>query len=718
VKVQDAPIADKPRVRAKAILPLPRPRPRARFGSRSLLQTIGESFGAAVTEAIDERRAFVLAPFTLIAGLIAYRVLPDEPDIAILVLGAILAALSVIVWRNSHAGLRVASLAAVAWVGFCALPVHGLLFGTPMLSAPAYGFYTARIDRVIFDDGETKRWVVSDIASDRDWNAIDVRRARIAANLDASVRPGDLIHARIRFYPVPAPIVIGGHDAQFVSYFQGIGAYGTLLGDLTITPTDTGSFARAVSDLRAEIGQRVLRTLDSRIGGIAIALITGDQSRLLEADRETMATVGLAHVLAISGLHLSLVAGTMYVILRYGLALSHSLAQRWPIKKIAAVGGIATAIAYMIVSGMGVPAVRSTIMLVLVFAAVIAGRQALTMRNVALAGLALALIDPASVFRASFQLSFAAVVALIAAFELARARREATLKPKNKFLALFFDIAVTSLIAGAATLLFTAFYFQQTAPFGVVGNLVAMPIVTFLMMPIALFGMLAMPLGLEAPFFTLMGWSIEAVLWLAHMVGVMSGGFDPSPLLARSSLVVGLVAIAWLAFFPGRLRLLGPLCAIPIIAIFCLDQRPDILIADGTQALAVRHDGQLGLIAGRNNTFATTIWTERYMEPMQSSHPGTRCDGLGCFIETSHGYSVALARHPAAFDEDCGRADLVIARMDVPSWCPAISTTVSATDLARGGAQFLYWRGEGRGFEHRTAIDDPDRPWRSGHRSD
>src|SRR5690606_11922452 len=234
---------------------------------------------------------------------------------------------------------------------------------------------------------------------------------------------GDAITARIRFYPVPPPAVPGGYDSQFVSYFDGIGAYGNVF-EVEIRPAEEGGPLRVVEQMRTAITARVVKQLGDRIGGIAAALIAGDQSRISDADYELMAEAGIVHVISISGLHLTLVAGTMFAAIRFLLSLGYILPQRVPVRKVAAVFGIITAIGYMLLSGMVIPAVRSTIMLALVFAAIIAGRQALTMRNVAIAGLILIVWEPSSVFRASFQLSFAAVVALIAAYELARRRRE------------------------------------------------------------------------------------------------------------------------------------------------------------------------------------------------------------------------------------------------------------------------------------------------------
>ncbi|WP_417581450.1 ComEC/Rec2 family competence protein [Pelagibacterium sp.] len=675
---------------------------------------IFHNFYIAVADATTQRRNFILFPFAMIFGLIGYRVLPEEPGLGQLAILMGCALFTFLLGRN-HPRLREIGLLAVMFsIGAMLLPIHGALFGTTMLEAPKYGTYTARIEAVTYDDGSQQRWVLSGIAGEPEWAVPEVRMARVTVQGVYAVSPGDVVTARIRFYPVPPPAVPGGYDSQFVSHFDGIGAYGTAFGDIGIEKHGTGGLARIVKDLRAAITGRIVGQLGDRIGGIAAALVTGDQSRIAEEDRNLMAAAGIAHVIAISGLHLTLVAGTMFACVRFLLSLNHGVAQRLPIKKIAAGFGIATALAYMVISGMVIPAVRSTIMLGLIFAAVIAGRQALTMRNVAIAGMAIIVFEPTSVFRASFQLSFAAVIALIGAYELARQRRENKgRQQRGRALALIFDIATTSVIAGLATLIFTAYHFQQTAPFGVLGNLMVMPIVSFVMMPAALLGTLLLPFGLETLPYTVLGWNIEAMLWCANFVRLLSGGFDPSPILSPAALIVALLALAWMAYFRTPIRLIGPLIAVPLIAVLCLEQAPDIFIADQSQALAVRSGDQIALIAGRNNTFATTIWSERYITQIEDSHTETGCDSRGCFLATKDGYTVALIKSRDLFEEDCRIADIVISRLEAPSQChKAAALVIDASDLARYGAHMIDWNGPHLPPTIRTAIDGPNRPWR------
>ena len=455
--------------------------------------------------------------------------------------------------------------------------------------------------------------------------------------------------------------------------------------------------------------------------GIARALITGDQTSVAEEAREVMATAGLAHVLSISGLHLTLVAGGVFVALRMALSLSDTIARRLSAKRLAAAGGILVALLYFSISGGNVAALRATVMIVLVFGAVIFGRRALTMRNVAIAALLVLVSDPASVFRPSFQLSFAAVVALIGTWELARSKegKERGLARSKEgkergmvgqaadYLA---GVAVTSLVAGAATLLFSVYHFQQTSPLGVVGNLVSLPLVGFVMMPSAVVSALAMPFGFEGPFLAAMGWSIDRMIDLAALVAAWSGDLDASPLLKPVALVFGLAALAWYAFLPTWHRMIGPALLVPSVFLFGLDRSPDVLIADTTQAVAMRTAAGLRVIAGKPDSFAVDVWRETFGESFERAE--IACDSIACLAESPRGFRLAIVKDPAGFYEECA-ADLVIKRRNAPQSCGA-GTVVDATDLASGGVHWLAWDAGSERFEIRPAIADLNRPWRAG----
>ena len=658
------------------------------------------------------RRLFVLLPFALIAGLVAYAGLPFEPEAW--ALGSLATGLlaSLILLRQS-AALPLASIMVAGWLGFCLLPLHGAWVGTSMQFRPAYGLYEGRVDEIISSTAEARRIVVSGLVPVADDRQLEVTRARLVVPPEPPLAPGDTIRASMRLAPVPGPILPGAFDSQFHAYFAGIGAYGTVTGDFALVSTGSALDAtRAVEGLRMAIGSRIDAVLEGASAAIGRAMVVGDQSAIDDDTREVMAASGLAHIYSISGLHLSIVAGGMYFLLRLFLASIPAMASRWPVKKIAAIGGIVAATGYLLLAGglANVPALRSTIMLSLIFGAVLAGRRALTMRNVAIAALAIIVIDPASVFRASFQLSFAAVVALIGVYEMPRAAPGGDRNWPQRLWSTIWTTAATSFIAGTATLLFSAYHFQQTAPLGVIGNVLVLPVVSLVIMPFAVVAVLAMPFGIEAPFVAAMGWGIDRMVDGAELVANWSEGLTGNPLLTSGALLIGLAALAWFAVVNSWWRLLGPALALPLILLLGLDQRPDILIADSTQAVAVRNRDGMGLVSGRAGTFATDVWGEHYQEPIVAGFEAARCDSLGC-IATTDRFTLAVIRNPAAFAEDCGQHDLIVARTRAPATCTG-GQIIDADSLAAGGVHWLRWNDAAERFDIRTAVPNLTRPWR------
>lgn len=693
---------------ARAVLPAPRRPflPQARSTRRSAIPVLG------FAKAVAARRLFILLPFMMIAGLIVYTALPVEPD-RLAIFSVTIALLVAALLMRRSARLPLLGLVTALWCGFALLPLHGAMFGTSMLVRPAYGHFEARVDEIISATSEARRAVISSITPVTDGRRVPIERARIVLPPEPVVEPGDSIRAFMRFTAVPGPILPGAHDGQFHSYFSGIGAYGTVTSGFEVIPAAPGFDAvRTIEGLRMAIGARIDAVLDGSSASIGRAMVMGDQSYIDDYTREVMAASGLAHIYSISGLHLSIVAGGVYFLLRLLLAAIPGISTRWPVKKIAAAVGIIAAMAYLLLAGgpNNVPALRSTLMLGLIFGAVLVGRRALTMRNVAIAALAIILIDPASVFRPSFQLSFAAVVGLIGVYEMPRRVSDRDGSWPRRLWATLWATAFTSFIAGFATLLFSAYHFQQTAPLGVIGNVIALPVVSLVIMPFAVISVLAMPLGIEAPFVSITGWGIDRMMDVAELVTGWSHGLVGNPLLTGTALMIGLAALAWFAFIGTWWRLLGPAVALPLILLMGLDSRPDLLIADSTQAIALREPTGIGLVTGRTGSFATDVWSQHYQEPIAPVATATRCDSLACIAATDR-FSLSVIRNAAAFAEDCGAHDLIVARMPVPVTCTG-SLIIDSNALARGGVHWLRWNEAAQTFDIRTAIPNITRPWR------
>ena len=435
------------------------------------------------------------------------------------------------------------------------------------------------------------------------------------------------------------------------------------------------------SGLRHDIARRVLASLPGEAGAVAAALMTGKRGAIPERVMQNMRDSGLAHLLAISGLHVGLVAGLLFSGLRAMLALMPSLALRHPIKKWAAVAASLGAFAYLFLVGATVPTQRAFLMTALVLLAVVLDRTAVSLRLVAWAAFAVLLVAPESLLSASFQMSFAAVIALVAGYELLRERRARIFAERTmatRVTLYVAAVALTSVIAIAATTPFAVYHFNRIAWFGLAGNLIAVPLTALWIMPWAIGAFLLLPFGLEALALKPMGWGIDGLLAVAAQVAGWPGAISVIPAMPAAGLVLLTLGGLWLCLWRRAWRL----AALPVILAGAmtvpLTDPPDLLASGSGKLFALRApDGGLLLSTARANRFEADVWRRRAGETEALAWPGTgsavggrlRCDRLGC-IYRADGQVVALVQDPRALAEDCALASIVISREPVPARWP------------------------------------------------
>lgn len=670
------------------------------------------ALGGAIGDALEHRRLIVLVPFAVIVGILVYLGARFEPAPAASAgLVAAVAGLAIAARRRrALTSLRWLMLALAASVGFALPSVHAAVSGTAMLAVP-----TAAVIEGVVDDrrqaGEGRQTVFVRLTGSDAAERLDgIRRVRMTVDDAPPMLPGTSVSLRAWLFDVPGAVAPGAYDPQLHSYFAGIGAFGSALEMPALTAPGSG-FTHLVAAVRAQIAARIAAHLGPPARAFATALIIGEQGEISEADRAAMARAGLAHVIAISGLHLSLVAGVAFLVLRVLLTVG-PLGTRVPAKTVAALAAMAVALGYLFISGAGTATVRATIMLGLVLAAVIAGRRALTMRNVTFAALALVAIDPVGVLRPGFQLSFAAVVALIGCYEGLRWRPDRARRPPVVRYA--GALMLTSVIAGIATAPFAAFHFQQFAPLGIVGNLLAVPIVGFVILPAGFVGVLTIPFGLEGPFFAVMGAGIEAMLAIAYWVATLSGPLTTTPEMGAWTLAAVAAGLGWFAFLRKPIRFAGPAVAFALVLAFGWRPAPALIVSDSTQAVAIGTEEGQRLIGSNRTSFAVRAWSERFGVDLTAHEAVGSCDRLGCVARAAGGWEVAVDRSFAAAAEDCGRVAVLVARGGAPAHCRDRGIVITAADLRAGGVHAV--RQTTGGLRLEPAFGDLERPWRAGRR--
>ena len=416
---------------------------------------------------------------------------------------------------------------------------------------------------------------------------------------------------------------------------------------------------------------------------------------------------------------MAVVAGVVFFVIRAGLALVPALASLYPIKKWAAFCALSMAAFYLLLSGAEVATRRAFIMTAIVLIGVMCDRPALTLRTIAVAAFAVLLLAPEAIVHPSFQMSFAATLALIAAYE--RGLPWLSAAPKTSLgmrIALWggrevLGLVLASLLAGLATTLFAAYHFHRLAPYGLISNLLAMPIVSAWVMPAGLFALATIPFGFDGMFWHLMGggidWMIAVALWVASLPGAVGRvhAFGVGPVLLAS---FGLVVICLLR---SPLRWSGAL----LIGVACLGawraRLPDVLVSYDARIVAVRGpEGRLSFMSTESDDFTVREWLAADADP-RPVRDGTlsqhvRCDDLGCTAPLISGGVVAMAISAEAFADDCNRAAIVVTQRQAPPYCKVqvidrgVWRPYGAATLTLAGEAFAITYARPPGY---------DRPW-------
>jgi competence protein ComEC len=663
-------------------------------------------------------------PVAFGTGVVLYFTADREPSLAAALLLAAGCLVAVLAARRRPLTFPLLIGIAAMAAGFATATLKSVRVAHPILHFPAYNVRITGWVEVREERERTDRIVVRVHHIEGRRLNEPPERVRISVRKGAAPMVGAFIELTARISPPLAPLRPGGYDFARDLYFQGIGATGLAFGAIKPAqpPGPPGAwlrYATVIEGMRDGIDRRIRASLTGDAGSIASALITGKRDAISAPVNDAMYVSSLAHVLSISGYHMAVVAGVVFFTIRALLALSTALATRRPIKKWAALGAIAAATFYLLLSGAEVATQRSYIMTAIVLLGVLADRQALTLRTLSVAALAVMLLAPEAVVHPSFQMSFAATLALIAAYERglpwATAGADTSLGAR---VALWggrevVALILASLVAGLATTPYAAYHFHRVAPYGVIANLLAMPIISAFVMPAGLLGLLAMPLGFDGAMWKLMGfgidWMIAVALWVASLPGAVGRvpAFGTGPLLAATAGIVLVCLLRTPLRWSGAvLMALGTVWAMAT-------PKPDVLVADGGHVFAVRTaDGRLAIMKTGQDGFAMREWLAADADARVPTDPtlrnGFTCDEIGCVARLKDGAMVAVALAAEAFVEDCSRAALVLSQRTAPPWCTA--TAVDRSVWRRNGSMTL--RRTPGGFQMDAARPPTyERPW-------
>ena len=721
-------MAERGRIRTQGVAGTWPPREAARAGGISPSGFIAwPSLIAKLREWIAaEAGAGRLLPWVPVAfgtGIAFYFAADREPVLPVTALAAT-ALCGAAFWQRRQKIFPLLVMIAALAAGFAtatwktARVSHGVL-ARPAYSVSLSGFVETRDIRE-----RTDRFVLRVTQMDSPRAVTKLERVRLSVRKGTAPAVGSFVELKARLQPPLAPMRPGSYDFGRDMYFQGIGASGFVMGAIkTAEPPASGGlslrYAAFMQGLRDAIDARIRTALDGDRRAIATALLTGRRDAISAPVNDAMFISGLGHVLSISGYHMAVVAGVVFFAVRALLALIPGLTVHFPIKKWSAAAALAAAAFYLLLSGAEVATQRSFFMTAVVLIAVMVDRRAVTFRTLAVAAMIVLTVAPEALVHPSFQMSFAATLGLVALVQIGMPRLFAS--PDNSATARvalwggreIATLALASLVAGLATTPYAAFHFHRVTPYGVLANLAAMPVVSAIVMPAGLLGLLAMPFGFDGVFWRIMGggidWMIVVTQWVAALPGAIGrmAAFGAGPLVAAS------LGIILLGLLRTPLRWSGAAVLVLAVIWAVAVPQPDILIsADGHNVGVRGKDGRLHLMRMGKDAFLVKEWLAADADPRQpadgSLAEGVSCDEAGCVAQMGDGALVALALKPDALSDDCGRAALVVtARQAPPSCSPPV---IDLQRLRRQGAMVLSRTGSGFAVDA-NRPKGIDRPW-------
>lgn len=617
------------------------------------MKHLHEHWQSLIKNFYDDQARFVLwGPVFLGIGIIAYLSLSKEPFFLIAPILLLLISAILFISRRLYLLKHIITALFLIVLGFTITQARTLLFPTPMLQNEVNK--VSLVGTVVETEvmhGKIKITVDS-IQTDP---PLRLEKVRLYHNVSKNhpappLKPGTRIRVTANLSPISKALLPNGFDFRRKAYFEGMSAYGfTEKNSLTrLTPKEKLSFKDHINKIRDDISNKIRASLNKPTSTVATALITGDKSSISKKNRQAFANSGIAHLLAISGLHLSLVGGFVFVSLRLLLSLFPQIALRFNTKKIAAIFAILATFSYMLISGSATPSQRSFMMTLIVMLAVLTDRKAISMRSVALAAFLILCLFPHVITTPSFQLSFAAVISLIAFYEVYSHKLAHRFHQDSfafKVLTYFAGLLITSAIATIATTPFTIYHFGQFTVQSLLTNMIAIPLMGFWIMPIGFISLLLMPFGIHDIPLSIMGHGIDIIIQLAHTISSWPGALiripKPDPLYLGLFVMGGL----WLCLWYQKWRLLSIPVVLASLVLFFVpspQSKPDVLISQDGRLIGVYlQDRTLLVSAFRHNRFTRDIWEsalapkQTLLFPYKKSYKNFDCTGLYCVLNSN-----------------------------------------------------------------------------------
>jgi len=679
---------------------------------------------------------FLWSPVFVGVGALCYFQLDFEPSLSKLLALTILAALLAYLlrWVPILAPISLFFLTIVSGSLFAKIETSRL--DTHIITNQMILPITARLLAWEERQQGDHRLIVRILTAQRAGAELVGKKMRLTArSLPPGMKIGIGLEGLVSLRPPSGPLRPGAYDFGFHQFYRGISGQGFFMGQPSHVevPAPESSLERLnleITTLRMKIGWRIEAVLQGEVGAIASALITGQRGGISEETNQALRLSGLAHILSISGLHMAMVTGMVLLIGRAILGLFVQFSSRHAPKKIAAFIALGFSSFYLLLSGAEIAAQRSFIMVAVMLLAVLFDRSALTMRNLSLSALVILTLTPHEIVSPSFQMSFAATGALIAVFGWwSRSQADRTRAHKQGLIWRLLVLpplssVVVTLVAGSASGLYAAYHFANIAPLGFIGNVAALPVMSFLIMFPALLACMLMPFGLEALPLEIMALGIEWIRMIGFWVASITPEIHPG-MITPMSLGFFSLALVILLLMHSPLRLLAVLPFLAGIMLYVGAPRPLMLIDEESRLIALATEAdKLALSRARPNAFILSQWLPVFKVRFEDlilpdkgeAAGGFFCTGLTCQATMPSGEIFATALGKAGRDMACHVGDVVL--LDYLSHeqetCPQNKYVITRYELVRAGAAMLYAT-PANGYQIKWAQGTSLRPW-NAHR--
>ncbi|NNE58103.1 MAG: DUF4131 domain-containing protein [Hellea sp.] len=670
--------------------------------------------------------AFVIA---LAIGIGIYFALPFEPRVTIVAfIVGLLGVCIYIVRRRNYLFATILTLILIVLLGLARAAWHTQSVASPIMPMFEKTYEVEGWIRAVEKSGPRQRWVVAvtDISKlEKDKWPKYVR----VTTFDRTFIAGDDVSFLAELSAPPGPVIPGGYDPGKRAFYRQIGGTGFMLSRPKATSPSkqnaAASIQRKISRFRHKLAGRIMAASPEKTAGLQTALLTGIRTWVPEAQTDALRGAGLAHILAISGLHMGLFSGGVFGVALYLLVRINKLARRHDVRKFAAIAGMIAASVYLVISGGSVATQRAFIMAMIIFLAIILDRQAVSIRSVAVAAFITLMLHPEALTSPGFQMSFSAVAALVVVYrewdKYRDFRRRHTLV--GRWFENFKALTVTSFVAGGATSGFAVLHFNRIASYGLIGNILAMPFFTFWVMPLALVIYLAIPLGLEAWPLWLMAQGINIILAISVWVTDLPGAVKY--LASGPMWLIGLFGLAFTLLCLGnwRARIASTAVLILSFGVLLMGRQPDMRIGE-SGAIAIWRSGENPtLYVDRKNS--DRYGRQEFIEAMGMNDVKTEkmrgniglCDAIGCVIQTGE-HTIKIIEDPSEIYEDCENADLIIIpKRDLGARAARLckAPKIDARSLRKYGSYSIYFNKNGSIVFETSRREWARRPWQLGY---